>query len=121
MQFLKKKNDACVSKTLTTNTNKMKQTYLSAISVFAMGMSPVMASSVATDTVMSTTFGVIFEFMVYIGLGIAILGVVHLLMAWKGDRPEKQHEGFIEAIVGGALTGIGFFVEPILSLFGISL
>lgn len=63
-----------------------------------------------TDTVIGGILDVIFKIAFYIGIVIAIIGVVSFILAFKDDNAESQSRGVRLAVVGTALIGIKFLV-----------
>lgn len=63
-----------------------------------------------TETVIGGILDVIFQIAFYIGVVIAIIGVVSFILAFKDDNAEQQTRGIRLAIVGTALIGIKLLI-----------
>lgn len=59
-----------------------------------------------TEGVVGGILDVIFQVAFYFGIGIAAIGVVSFLFAYKDDNAESQSRGLRMALVGTALIGI---------------
>lgn len=59
-----------------------------------------------TESVIGGILDVIFKVAFYIGIVIAVIGVVSFILAFKDDNAEQQSRGIRLAIVGTALIGI---------------
>lgn len=59
-----------------------------------------------TESVIGGILDVIFKIAFYIGIVIAVIGVVSFILAFKDDNAEQQSRGIRLAIVGTALIGI---------------
>lgn len=82
----------------------------------ALGMSTPASATVInpdadTETVIGGIMDVVFQVAFYMGLVIAVIGVVSFIMAFKDDNAESQSRGIRLAIVGTALIGIETLVK----------
>ena len=64
-----------------------------------------------TESVIGGILDVIFQIAFYLGIVIAIIGVVSFILAFKDDNAEQQSRGIRLAIVGTALIGIKFLIQ----------
>lgn len=59
-----------------------------------------------TENVIGGILDVIFKIAFYIGIVLAVIGVVQFILAFKDDNAEQQARGVRLAIIGTALIGI---------------
>ena len=93
---------------------KGKKAIIGASSAASMAMVTALPVSAATkinpnattESVIGGILDVIFKIAFYIGIVIAIIGVVSFILAFKDDNAEQQSRGIRLAIVGTALIGI---------------
>lgn len=64
-----------------------------------------------TESVIGGILDVIFKIAFYIGIVIAVIGVVQFILAFKDDNAEQQSRGIRLAIVGTALIGIEVLIK----------
>lgn len=64
-----------------------------------------------TETVIGGILDVVFKVAMYMGIVIAVIGVVSFILAFKDDNAESQSRGIRLAIVGTALIGMKTLIK----------
>lgn len=97
---------------------KMKKAAMAGGATAAMAMvmaQPAAAANInpnaTTESVIGGILDVIFQICLYLGIVIAVIGVVSFLMSFKDDNAEQQSRGIRLALVGTALIGIRVLIS----------
>lgn len=101
------------------NWQKGKKFLLGVGSVVSMALVTAVPASAATtinpnattESVIGGILDVIFKIAFYIGIVIAVIGVVSFILAFKDDNAEQQSRGIRLAVVGTALIGIQVLIK----------
>lgn len=99
--------------------SKTKRAFACVSSVFSLALYTVMPASAATSindkattaSVVGGILDVVFNIALYLGIVIAVIGIVSFIIAFKDDNAESQSRGIRLAIVGTALIGIKVLIK----------
>ena len=98
---------------------KAKKVIAGISAAFTFGMLSAMPASAATTinnnattaSVIGGILDIIFQIAFYLGVVIAVIGVVSFIMSFKDDNAESQSRGIRLALVGTALIGIRLLIK----------
>ena len=107
-----------ISNLVSAGLQKAKKFMLSVSAAFTLGFVSAMPASATsinskatTASVMGGILDIIFNIAFYIGVVIAVIGVVSFVLAFKDDNAESQSRGVRLAIVGIVLIGIKALIK----------
>lgn len=135
MKFLNKNKTAnCNGNSTLTKSKKFAQKVFLATSIFVMTTVPVYAdgaggtgsnpaglNNVSSVDIISQIINVLLTIFQFVGVFSLVQGIALAVLGQRSDDPERRSKGVTEAIIGGVLVGLGFLLDPILKLIGITL
>lgn len=83
----------------------------SALPAYAAEASTTINTNATTESVIGGILDVIFKIALYIGIVLAVIGVVQFILAFKDDNAEQQSRGIRLAVIGTALIGVKVLIQ----------
>ena len=76
------------------------------------------ANTNTTQSIMKNALDVVFQIFMYVGIFVAIFGVVNLINSIQQQDGDRQQKAVGGIVIGGVMIGLKFFVAAIINNAG---